>query len=175
MTPQPQPPLPGHGLRQRPIGGGLAVGDLSQQRPHLLPEGGACQMKRRQEVRLPARKIDIQPPLGLLQHRRLLRSVLRCAGEILLPRQPQACQALLVRRQQQFPHRGSIVLPRCHITSPLSFPAAHSPAAPAQPLRPPPTNRDWPRCHRGCTAADTSQTAPGPPAGGDTPSAVPAG
>lgn len=74
-------------LCQRAVGRGLAVGDLEQQRPDFLPEGGTNGVERRSEVRLLSAEVNIQPALCFAEEGRFLRLMLRVQriGEIFSP------------------------------------------------------------------------------------------
>ena len=85
------PDRPTHGLCRHPgktvhrrqllcqcaVGRGLAVGDLEQQRPDFLPEGGTNGVERRSEVRLLPAEVNIQPALCFAEDGRFLRLMLR--------------------------------------------------------------------------------------------------
>lgn len=79
--------LRGQLLRQLAVGDGLAVGDAEKQIPHAAAERGACGVQRRQEVRLPAGEVHIQPASGLRKNGGVLLRVLdgQVTGEVLLP------------------------------------------------------------------------------------------
>ena len=76
--------------RQLAIGDGLAVGNAEKQIPHAAAERGACGVQRRQEVRLPAGEVHIQPASGLRKNGGVLLRVLdgQVTGEVLLPVEP---------------------------------------------------------------------------------------
>ena len=99
--------LPG----QRAVGGGLPIGNLTQQRPYLLPERGTDGVKRRREVRILPAKVTVQPALGLKQNGRLLLLVFRGEriGKVLFAVEPQPGQAGFVCGKQNAAQRGIVV------------------------------------------------------------------
>ena len=93
--------LRGQLLRQLAVGDGLAVGDAEKQIPHAAAERGACGVQRRQEVRLFAGKINVQPPFGFRKSGRVLLDPRRgqVTGKVFLPVEPKPSRPDFIRRQ----------------------------------------------------------------------------
>lgn len=134
------PDRPTHGLCRHPgktvhrrqllcqcaVGRGLAVGDLEQQRPDFLPEGGTNGVERRSEVRLLPAEVTIQPALCFAEDGRFLRRMFRVQriGEIFFAIEPESGQADLIRCQQDAAQRGIVVQRVHHGGSPFISPRA---------------------------------------------------
>lgn len=95
---------------------GLAVRNLQEDFPYLLPERRADGMQRRQKIRLFPAEINIKPAHGFREYRRFLFRTFRrqAARKIFLPVKPEPHKSGFIRREQNSAERGTVMLNVCH-------------------------------------------------------------